>query len=309
MPRGVLSITPCAGDVRETLVQHRHSALLYASGETGEMHRLHALAASAPWARGFRKCLLEADAGNALIIDATADLDAAVRATLSSGFAFAGQHPTSSDRVFVVEAVYERFTERLVDAAKGYAPGPADEPRTGIPPLVDRVARQRVVERIEQLVEDGATMLLDGRRATEDAAGAYLGPTILAHTPRDATTLRDRIGGPVIALLRVRDLPEAISGFNADTAMRSGGIFSRSPDNIERAQQSCECGLFCVNRPLGSFRVDQQPAVAVGRAGLDCCFGMRGFLQAFVRPRGLSENTLRQGFAPSDSTTAAPQTA
>jgi RHH-type proline utilization regulon transcriptional repressor/proline dehydrogenase/delta 1-pyrroline-5-carboxylate dehydrogenase len=103
-----------------------------------------------------------------------------------------------------------------------------------------------------------------------------------------------------LAVLRARDIGDAIAMFNSTDYALTGGIFSRSPANIERARAECECGNLYINRPITGSRVDLQPYGGFKMSGVGSKAGGPDYLVQYCEPRTVTENTLRRGFAPSE---------
>jgi len=117
--------------------------------------------------------------------------------------------------------------------------------------------------------------------------------------PPTARIAQEEIFGPVLTVLRAPDIATAIQIFNQSDYALTGGIFSRSPANIERARAECECGNFYINRPITGSRVDLQPYGGFKMSGLGTKAGGPDYLIQYMDARTVTENTLRRGFAPS----------
>jgi RHH-type proline utilization regulon transcriptional repressor/proline dehydrogenase/delta 1-pyrroline-5-carboxylate dehydrogenase len=100
--------------------------------------------------------------------------------------------------------------------------------------------------------------------------------------------------------MRAGDIDEAIELFNGTDYALTGGIFSRSPANLEKARDACECGNFYINRPITGSRVDLQPYGGFKMSGVGSKAGGPDYLLQYCEPRTVTENTLRRGFAPSE---------
>ncbi len=132
------------------------------------------------------------------------------------------------------------------------------------------------------------------------AGGYYIGPTIFTDVAADARIAREEIFGPVLAVIKAADMQQAIEIFNNTDFALTGGIFSRSPANIERARRECECGNFYINRKISGALVDLQPFGGFKMSGSGSKAGGPDDLIQFGEPRTVTENTLRRGFAPSE---------
>lgn len=250
---------------------------------------------------GQRHVLLAMGGKNALIIDDDADVDDALRAVLDGAFAQAGQKCTACSRVIILDGCYEKFVRRLVDAASTWSARPADEPGSVLTPMIDDEA-YRVVQSFIELGHKQARCVLDG---TKPAAGfRSLGPVIFADVAADSPLATEEIHGPMLCVMRARDIDEAIRLFNSTPYALCGGLFSRSPAHIARAARECECGNFYVNRAITGSRVDRQPFGGLRLSGSGVMIGGPDYLKQFCVARTITENTIRRGFAPRTETAA-----
>lgn len=308
LPAGVLGFLPGPGArVGAALVRHPGVATIVFTGSREVGLQINRLAAEHPCAQpAIKKVLAEMGGKNAIIIDSDADLDEAIRGVCVSAFACAGQKCTAASRCIVLEPVYERFLDRLVESVRGLTLGPADDPATFIPPVIDAAAQARIREYIA-LGRREARCVLEVSPDPQLAAdgGHYVGPVIFADVPPDARIAREEIYGPVLCVLRARDMAEAIELFNRSDYGLTGGIYSRSPASIELAREECECGTFYINRPITGSKVDLQPFGGFRLSGIGARVGGPDYLIQFCEARTVAENTLRRGFAPRQEPAAA----
>ncbi|QOJ13697.1 MAG: L-glutamate gamma-semialdehyde dehydrogenase [Planctomycetia bacterium] len=302
LPPGVLNYLPGPGHVvGDALVRHPRVNMIAFTGSRAVGCAIHRTAAQLLTAQpGVKRVIAELGGKNAVIVDSDADLDEAVRGVAHSAFGYAGQKCSACSRVIVLEAVYDKFLHRLVEAARSLSVGPADDPATFVPPVVDREAYEKIREYIE-IGKREATCALetDTRRLREELGGWYIGPHIFAAVPPDARIAQEEIFGPVLAVIKARDFDDAIEIFNGTDYALTGGIFSRSPANIARAREECECGNFYINRRITGALVDLHPFGGFKMSGMGSKAGGPDYLLQFCEPRAITENTLRRGFAPS----------
>ncbi len=309
LPPGVLNYLPGQGSViGEVLVRHPQVAMIAFTGSQSVGCRINKLAAEHFTGQpALKKVIAEMGGKNATIVDTDADFDEAVKGVVYAAFGYAGQKCSASSRCIVLDAVYDRFVPRLVEAARSIQVGPADEPGTFVPPVIDR----RAFESIRKYVEIGkqeATCALEvdtSRLIADTGGGYYIGPTIFTDVAPDARIAREEVFGPVLSVIRARDIGHAIEIFNNTDFALTGGIFSRSPANIERARHECDCGNFYINRRISGALVDLQPFGGFKMSGIGSKAGGPDYLIQFCEPRTITENTLRRGFAPSEDVVVA----
>ncbi len=304
LPPGVLNYLPGPGSmVGEVLVKHPKVAMIAFTGSREVGCRINRVAAETTTSQpALKKVIAEMGGKNAAIVDSDADLDEAVKGVLYSAFGYAGQKCSACSRCIVLDGAYEQFVPRLIEAARSIQVGPADDPGTFVPPVIDANAAKSIREYIEVGKREAECALeTDVSGLIEQTAGGYfIGPTIFTDVAPDARIAREEIFGPVLAVIRAPDIETAIDIFNNTDYALTGGIFSRSPANIEKARRECECGNFYINRKISGALVDLQPFGGFKMSGLGSKAGGPDYLIQFCEPRSVTENTLRRGFAPSD---------
>jgi len=304
VPRGALNFVPGPGRVLgPAIAEHPGVETVAFTGSAEVGLEINRRAAAAPTARpSIRRTILELGGKNATIIDSDANLDEAVIATVQSAFGYAGQKCTAASRCIVLDAVFDRFVERLVEATRTARVGPAEEPTTSIPPVIDGQAQAAILAKIEAARGEARCALeVDVRELTERTGGAhFVGPTVFVDVPPDSALAQEEIFGPVLAVLRAKDFAEAVRIFNNSRYALVGGVFSRSPANIERARAECECGNLYINRKVTGSAVDSQPFGGYKLSGSGSKVGGPDYLIQFCQPRTITENTLRRGFAPTE---------
>jgi len=303
LPPGVINYLPGPGaTIGEALVRHPAVDLVAFTGSRGVGVHINKVAAQNPTDRpSLKRVIAEMGGKNAIIVDSDADLDEAIKGVVASALSYAGQKCSAASRVIVLEGVYDRFVDRLVESVRSKGVGPADEPTTAIPPLIDEAARQTVLKYIEVGKQEARCVLaVDVTGLVAESGGHYVGPHVFVDVPPTARIAQEEIFGPVIAVIRARDMTEAIRIFNGTEYGLTGGIYSRSPANLERARAECLCGNFYINRPITGSRVDLQPYGGVKMSGVGSKIGGPDYLIQYCLARTVTENTLRRGFAPSE---------
>jgi RHH-type proline utilization regulon transcriptional repressor/proline dehydrogenase/delta 1-pyrroline-5-carboxylate dehydrogenase len=123
-------------------------------------------------------------------------------------------------------------------------------------------------------------------------------PHIFAEVPPGATIAQDEIFGPVLAVIRARDLDQALEIANGTPYALTGGLYTRSPQHIARVKRAFRVGNLYINRKITGALVDRQPFGGFKLSGIGSKAGGPDYLLQFVLPRTITENTMRRGFAP-----------
>src|SRR5262249_17992929 len=128
--------------------------------------------------------------------------------------------------------------------------------------------------------------------------GYYIGPHLFADVPPQSALAQTELFGPVLAILRARDLGDAFVIANGTAFALTGGIYSRNPESIRRAKQEFLVGNLYINRKITGALVDRQPFGGFKLSGVGAKAGGPDYLRQFLLPRTVTENMLRRGFAP-----------
>jgi RHH-type proline utilization regulon transcriptional repressor/proline dehydrogenase/delta 1-pyrroline-5-carboxylate dehydrogenase len=298
-PRGVIQFLPGDGEaVGAALVAHPDVAVIAFTGSKAVGLAINQQAAAVvPGQRHMKRVVAEMGGKNALIIDADADPDQAVPAAAYSAFGFAGQKCSAASRLIVLDAVYDQMIERLVGCTRELVVGHPRSSEVQVGPVIDAEAHDRVRDWVARAPWMGRVLL-----ARDDIPedGYFVGPTIVEVDSASASApiARDEVFGPLLTVLRARDLDEAIALANDTDYALTAGIFSRSPAAIRRAAAELRAGNVYINRHITGAVVGRQPFGGYGLSGVGSKAGGPDYLHAFLDPRTITENTLRQGFTP-----------
>jgi RHH-type proline utilization regulon transcriptional repressor/proline dehydrogenase/delta 1-pyrroline-5-carboxylate dehydrogenase len=301
LPAGVVNFLPGRGEVvGAALVDHPQVATIAFTGSRAVGLAIHARAAEISAQGKFKfvkHVIAEMGGKNAIIVDDDADLDEAVMAVVKSAFGYQGQKCSACSRVIVLNAVYDTFVQRLVEATRSLKVGPAEDPAASVSAVIDAESYERIGKYIALGRETGRELLsVDvGALAGE---GYYIGPHVFGELSPESRLAQEEIFGPVLCVLRAADLDEAIRIFNDTDYALTGGMFSRSPEHFERARRELLVGNLYLNRGITGALVGRQPFGGFRMSGIGTKAGGPDYLLQFVLPRTITENTMRRGFAP-----------
>jgi RHH-type proline utilization regulon transcriptional repressor/proline dehydrogenase/delta 1-pyrroline-5-carboxylate dehydrogenase len=299
LPPGVVSYLPGVGEeIGPTLINHPDVAMIAFTGSRGVGLLINREAAGTPPGQDHvKRVLAEMGGKNAVIVDEDADLDEAVHGVVHSAFDYAGQKCSACSRAVVLEPIYDQFLARLVEATRSLKVAPAEDPGCGVPPVIDAEARRRILEYVEKGKSEGRLMYAGdvGPLAEE---GYFVGPHVFADVPPPATIAQEEIFGPVLAVIKARDLTHALEIANGTPYALTGGLYTRSPQSIARIRREFRVGNLYINRKITGALVERQPFGGFKLSGIGSKAGGPDYLLQFVLPRTITENTLRRGFAP-----------
>jgi RHH-type proline utilization regulon transcriptional repressor/proline dehydrogenase/delta 1-pyrroline-5-carboxylate dehydrogenase len=303
LPDGVLAFLPGIGEeIGAHLVTHPGVSFVVFTGSraVGLAINEHA-ARTAPGQAEVRRVVAEMGGKNAIIIDSDADLDEAVPGALVSAFGFAGQRCSAASRLVVVDAVHDAFLERFVEATRALQIGHPREMATELGPVIEEDALKRIRGWQERADTYGKVVL---QRHDLPERGYFVGPTIVDGVDPDSELAQQEIFGPVVAVLRAPDISEAIRIANRTEYGLTAGVFSRSPAHIAQVAAELKGGNIYINRVIVGAVVGRQPFGGHAMSGVGSKAGGPDYLLQFMHPRVVTENTMRQGFAPAAASAA-----
>jgi len=249
-----------------------------------------------PRQRNLKKVICEMGGKNAMIVDRDADLDETVLAVVQSAFGFQGQKCSALSRLITVGDAGERLLPRLVEATAALKIGLPSDPGTDLGPVIDQDAFTRI-NSYRELARREHKILFEGE-VPNRLDGYFVPPLIAGEVPPDARLAQEEIFGPVLAVIPARDLTEALAIANGVAFALTGGIFSRSPRNIERVRREFSVGNLYINRGITGAIVGRHPFGGFLMSGGGTKAGGHDYLLNFMFPRVVTENTVRHGFAP-----------
>ncbi|HEY2615123.1 MAG TPA: L-glutamate gamma-semialdehyde dehydrogenase [Chthoniobacterales bacterium] len=294
---GVLNFLPGKGRVIGAhLVDHKDVDMIAFTGSREVGLRIWESAGQTrPGQRELKRVVCEMGGKNAVIVDSDADLDEAIVDSIYSAFGYQGQKCSALSRLIVLEENYDRVIKRLLEAAASLRVGNPEEPGITVGPVIDETAYRRMLETIE-VGKKEATLAFQGEDVP--AEGYFIPPTIFTDVKPAMRLSCEEIFGPVLSVLKVRDLDEAIRVANDTDYALTAGFFSRSPANIERVKAELVAGNVYINRSCTGAVVGRHPFGGFKMSGGGTKAGGADYLLQFLVPRVVTENIMRHGFAP-----------
>ncbi|MBM81150.1 MAG: L-glutamate gamma-semialdehyde dehydrogenase [Planctomycetaceae bacterium] len=299
LPQGVVNYLPGVGeDIGPVLVGSPDVDIIAFTGSRTVGLEINRTAADTDDRQlSVKKVIAELGGKNSIIVDDDADLDEAVLGVLHSAFGYSGQKCSACSRVIVLASVYDEFLKRLTGATESLVVGAADDPASFMGPVIDEEAQERIGEYIEFGTEDETLAFAYDIGELADQ-GYFVGPHIFAGVDPESRLAQEEIFGPVLAVIKVKDVSKALEVANETDYALTGGIFSRSPANLDRVRQELHVGNLYLNRGITGALVQRQPFGGFKMSGIGSKAGGPDYLQQFLIPVNITENTMRRGFAP-----------
>ncbi|SIT70514.1 aldehyde dehydrogenase family protein [Edaphobacillus lindanitolerans] len=245
LPAGVANIVFGSGsDVGTAMIEHPDVRVISFTGSTETGRHVAELGG-----RHLKKVSLEMGGKNAVIVMDDADLSLAVEGILWSAFGTAGQRCTACSRVIVHKDVKPELEQRLLEAMKDLTIGDGLDESVKVGPVINKKALEKIDGYVKIGREEGARLLAGGNilDGAELADGCYYQPTLFTDVKWDSRIAQEEIFGPVISLIEVGSLDEAIEVNNSVTYGLSSSIFTQDVNRVFRAQRDLDTGIVYVN--------------------------------------------------------------
>tara|TARA_R110002073_G_scaffold118918_5_gene259234 strand:- start:157002 stop:160055 length:3054 start_codon:yes stop_codon:yes gene_type:complete len=252
-----------------------------------------------------KRVISEMGGKNAIIVDASADLDEAVLGVRYSAFGFQGQKCSACSRCIVVDPQgpdgprMKLFLERLGESTKTLVLGAPDDPNSDVSPVIDQEAANTINRFIDSAKAEGLHELVGTKDYTIPAGiDDLIPPHIFTGVTETSTIYTQEIFGPVLAVIHATDFNHAMRLANGHAYKLTGGVFTRKPAHISQSKNEFRVGNLYINRGCTGALVGRQPFGGFGMSGVGSKAGGPDYLHQFVDPRASCENTMRRGFAP-----------
>jgi len=247
VPDGVVNIVTGSGSkVGEPLMRHTDVKVISFTGSTEVGSRVARVGAE-----GMKHVSLEMGGKNPMIVMADADMDLVVEGALWGAFGTSGQRCTATSRLIAHRAVVGELTERLGERAEQLIIGNGLDERTQMGPSINQSQLETVMEYVRVGQSEGARLIVGGGRLTEGdfAHGFFHQPTIFGDVRRGMRIAQEEIFGPVLSVIPVDSLAEAIDVANDVPFGLSSAIYTRDVNSAFQAMRDLYTGIVYVNAP------------------------------------------------------------
>ena len=288
LPPGVVNfVTGSGAKVGNALVEHPKTRFVAFTGskQVG-LHITEQAARPRPGQIWIKRVIAEMGGKDFIIVDDDAHLEAAVKGVVASAFGYQGQKCSACSRAIVHEKVYPAFIERLVHKTREIRVGPTTDPANFMGPVINESAFNKILNYIEIGNQEGK--LIQGGHPLP-GEGFFIPPTIVADVDPKARIAQEEIFGPVLTVIRARDLDDAIRISNDSEYGLTGAIYCRDSRHISRAKEECHVGNLYINRKCTGALVGVHPFGGFNMSGTDSKAGGRDYLLLFTQAKSISE--------------------
>src|SRR5215813_348715 len=273
IPEGVFNVILGPGGIAgNAIADHPDIKVISFTGSTEVGYELYARAA-----KQGKKVSLELGGKNAIIVMDDANLDLAIEALLWSAFGTTGQRCTATSRLIVQKGIKPKLVEALTERTKSLKLGYGIDPAVQVGPLINERARQTVHEYVEIGKGEGARLLCGGQRV-ENGKGFFYQPTLFDQVKPNMRIAQEEIFGPVLSIIEVGSLEEAVTVNNSVKYGLSSSIFTENVNAAFRAIRDLTTGIVYINHgtigaeiqfPFGGTRGTGNGMREAGQTALD----------------------------------------
>lgn len=289
LPDGVVNFLPGSGALAgEFLVKHPKTRFISFTGSKDVGLRIHELAAKPqPGQIWIKRTVLEMGGKDAVVVDETADIDAAAEGIVVSAFGYQGQKCSAGSRAVIVKDVYDAVIEKVLQRMAKIKMGDVRYKENWLGPVVNKSSMEKILAYIEIGKKEG--QLIWGGNGREDLGGYFIEPTIFKDVAWDARIAQEEIFGPVLAIIKAEDFDDAMRIANATEYGLTGSLYSKDRKRIERAKEEFHVGNLYFNRKSTGALVGVHPFGGFNMSGTDSKAGGRDYLGLFLQAKAISE--------------------
>ncbi len=292
LPPGVLNFVPGSGGaIGDALVDHPRTRIVAFTGSKEIGLRIFEKCGKiAPGQIWLKRSILEMGGKDAIVVDETADLDAAAEGVVAAAFGCQGQKCSACSRLIAHEAIYAKLLDKVVERAKPLTMGDTTQDANYfMGAVIDAAAYRKHLDYIAMGGKEGRAILGGKPGDNAETAGYFVPPTIVADVPRTARIACEEIFGPVLSVIKARNFDDALDIANGTEYGLTGALFSNDRMRIERARHEFHVGNLYINRKCTGALVDVQPFGGFNMSGTDSKAGGRDYLQLFMQGKSITE--------------------
>jgi 1-pyrroline-5-carboxylate dehydrogenase len=292
MPEGVVNFCPGAGATfGNAVVAHPKTRYVAFTGSREVGLDIHRRAAEkAPGQLWIKRTILEMGGKDAIIVDADADVDAAVEGVAAAAFGFQGQKCSACSRAIIDERVYDQFLEKLKARVEQISVGdPAENANMGA--VINEGSMKSILNYIEIGKKEGR-LITGGVRSEQGRGGYFIQPTVIADIQPKSRLEQEEIFGPVLAVIRSRNFEQALAIANDTEFGLTGAVYTSSRDKIDAAVREFHVGNLYINRKCTGAMVGAHPFGGFNMSGTDSKSGGPDYLYLFTQAKSVGEKVI-----------------
>jgi 1-pyrroline-5-carboxylate dehydrogenase len=288
LPAGVVNFLPGpGGTIGDALVDHPRTRFIAFTGSKEVGLRIYERAAKQqPGQIWLKRTVLEMGGKDSIVVDETADLEAAAEGIVAAAFGFQGQKCSACSRAIIVDDVYDQVLDKVVERTKKISIGDTTDPSIYMGAVIDDRALKKIREYIEVGRKEGR--IVAGGEPTKEK-GYFVPPTIVADVKPDGRLAQEEVFGPVLAFIRADDFDHAIEIANNTEYGLTGALYSGDSERMDRAREEFHVGNLYLNRKCTGALVGVHPFGGFNMSGTDSKAGGPDYLLLFTQAKSIAE--------------------
>jgi 1-pyrroline-5-carboxylate dehydrogenase len=277
VPEGVVNFLPGYGsEIGDYLVSDGRTRFISFTGSMKTGLRINELAArQMENQRWIKRVIAEMGGKDAMIIDDSADIDAAASDIVTSAYGYAGQKCSAASRAILHKDVHDEVLRKVVEKAKALKIGPPESVDVVMGPVISEPQFEKISSYIGVGKDEGERLL--GEDPGDPGKGYFVPPTIFEVEQRSRVA-QEEIFGPVLSVIEARDFDDALAIANDNPYGLTGGVYSKNREHLERARREFNAGNVYFNRKITGALVGVQPFGGFGMSGTDSKAGGPDYL-------------------------------
>jgi 1-pyrroline-5-carboxylate dehydrogenase len=277
VPEGVVNFVPGYGsEIGDYLVQDARTRFISFTGSMKTGLRINELAArQIENQRWVKRVIAEMGGKDAMIIDDSADLDAAAADIVASAYGFSGQKCSAASRAILHADVHDEVLQKVLEKARALKIGAPESPDVTVGPVISEPQFEKISSYIDVGKGEGERLL--GEDPGDPEKGYFVPPTIF-EVEQKAKVAQEEIFGPVLSVIEARDFDDALRIANDNPYGLTGGVYSKNREHLERARREFNAGNVYFNRKITGALVGVQPFGGFGMSGTDSKAGGPDYL-------------------------------
>lgn len=288
-PKAIQLLTGPGAVIGDALVENPRTRFISFTGSKMVGLHVNELAAKPqPGQIWIKRVVAEMGGKDAIVVDAEADLEEAVRGILTSAFGYSGQKCSACSRAIIVAPVYDEVVAMLQEGAKKLRMGTAETPGIHVGPVINERARKNILNYI-QIGKTEGRLLTGGNPG--DGEGYFVEPTIFVDVLPTARIFQEEIFGPVLTVTKADDFEDGLRLANDTEYGLTGAVYSRNQENIDRARRDFHVGNLYVNRKCTGAMVGAHPFGGFNMSGTDSKAGGPEYLLLFMQAKSIATRT------------------
>jgi 1-pyrroline-5-carboxylate dehydrogenase len=290
LPDGVVNFCPGGGgSFGDALVAHAKTRFIAFTGskEVG-LHINKSAATQQPGQIWIKRVILEMGGKDAIVVDADADLDSAVKGVAVSAFGFQGQKCSACSRAIIDERIYDKFLERLKTEVEKIKVGDPTE-NANMCAVINKKSMDSILGYIKKGLAEGGRLLTGGGPAEGVGDGYFIQPTVIADVKPTDTIAQEEIFGPVLAVIKAKNFDDALNIANGTEFGLTGAVYTSNPEKIDRAMHEFHVGNLYINRKCTAAIVGAHPFGGFNMSGTDSKSGGPDYLYLFTQAKSIGK--------------------